>query len=157
MKQAIIFDIDGTLADIRHRLHFIQRTPKDWDAFFKAMEYDEPIKDMCDVCRMLMVLSGMATRFGILDVEVIFCTGRPDNYREMTEGWLRKNVMDSDVKLYMRKAEDHRPDYEVKEELLAQIRADGYEPWYVFEDRSQTVGMWRRNGIRCFQVAAGDF
>jgi hypothetical protein len=30
----ILVDIDGTLADCTHRLHHIQKQPKDWDAFF---------------------------------------------------------------------------------------------------------------------------
>ena len=29
----VIFDIDGTLLDISHRLKFIQQKPKDWKAF----------------------------------------------------------------------------------------------------------------------------
>jgi FMN phosphatase YigB (HAD superfamily) len=32
-----IFDIDGTLADISHRLHFIQQEPKDWRGFYSEM------------------------------------------------------------------------------------------------------------------------
>jgi len=31
-----IFDIDGTLADVSHRLHYITGETKDWDAFFAA-------------------------------------------------------------------------------------------------------------------------
>lgn len=36
MKSVYVFDIDGTLADLTHRLHHIQKQPKDWDAFFDA-------------------------------------------------------------------------------------------------------------------------
>ena len=31
-----IFDIDGTLADNTHRLHFIQGEVKDWEGFHNA-------------------------------------------------------------------------------------------------------------------------
>jgi hypothetical protein len=31
-----VFDLDGVLADVRHRLHFLDRRPKDWDGFFAA-------------------------------------------------------------------------------------------------------------------------
>jgi len=39
--QTIIVDLDGTLADVKHRLKHVQ-TPgkKNWDAFFKAMHLD---------------------------------------------------------------------------------------------------------------------
>ena len=57
----------------------------------------------------------------------------------------------------MRKAGDYRPDAKVKEELLTQVKADGYEPILAFEDRERVVDMWRRNGIQCCQVAPGDF
>lgn len=37
----IIFDIDGTLADCSHRLHWIQSKPKNWNAFFAGMAAPE--------------------------------------------------------------------------------------------------------------------
>ena len=36
-----VFDIDGVLADVRHRLRHVEQRPKDWDAFFAA-EPDDP-------------------------------------------------------------------------------------------------------------------
>ncbi len=40
----MIFDLDGTLALIDHRKHFVEcdRKDQDWDAFYKACEKDEP-------------------------------------------------------------------------------------------------------------------
>ena len=35
-----MFDIDGVVADVRHRLHFLQRRPKDWPGFFAAAADD---------------------------------------------------------------------------------------------------------------------
>lgn len=33
----VVFDLDGTLADIRHRVHFVRGTSKpDWSSFFLA-------------------------------------------------------------------------------------------------------------------------
>ena len=31
-----IVDIDGVVADVRHRLHHLDRRPKNWSAFFAA-------------------------------------------------------------------------------------------------------------------------
>ena len=39
-----IFDIDGTIADLSHRLPHIQKTPKDWTAFFASVADDVPIE-----------------------------------------------------------------------------------------------------------------
>ncbi len=49
MQHVYVFDIDGTLADITHRLHFIQGEKKDWDAFFAACIDDAPIGHMLDL------------------------------------------------------------------------------------------------------------
>ena len=38
----IIVDIDGTIADCSHRLHYIKGEKKDWNSFFKAAGKDKP-------------------------------------------------------------------------------------------------------------------
>jgi hypothetical protein len=57
----------------------------------------------------------------------------------------------------MRPANDHRQDNFIKFEILEQIRHEYGEPFMVFDDRDQVVNMWRENGVRCMQVAPGDF
>lgn len=165
MKQAIIFDIDGTLADASHRLRFIQGKPRNWPAFFDKMADDEPIEPLVTLCGHLVMLHASATNLGVLPpFEVVFCTGRPDSYRNETEAWIRKHLpyefLDKErfpLRLLMRKTGDLRPDTEVKKEMIAYLRAGGLEPFIVFEDRKRVVDMWRQNGITCLQVADGDY
>lgn len=140
-----IFDIDGTIADLSHRLHHIQKMPKDWRAFFASCEDDEPIHHMCDLARLLA-----------LEVPVVFVSGRSDEIRDQTVDWLKEQRLWGGY-LYMRKEGDHRPDNLVTAELLAELRADGWEPVMAFDDRDQVVNMWRENGIPCAQVAEGNF
>lgn len=139
-----IFDIDGTLADCSHRLHHIQKTPKDWTAFFAACSDDKPIPHVIELAKALGENN-----------EIVFVSGRSDECRSETEGWLDKYVFAS--LLYMRKAGDYRDDSIIKIELLAQIRADGFEPIMAFDDRMRVVAAWRHAGIPCAQVAEGDF
>lgn len=146
MTKCYLFDIDGTLADVSHRLSHIQKKPKDWDAFFAACVDDPPIHHMCNLAEDLI----NAGRY------VVFVSGRSDRVRAETLTWLHKNVGVSRT-LYMRKDGDHRLDNIVKRELLDQIRADGYEPIMAFDDRDQVVKMWREAGVPCAQVAEGDF
>ncbi len=40
LPSVAVFDIDGVLADVRHRLHHVAARPKDWDAFFGAAPQD---------------------------------------------------------------------------------------------------------------------
>ena len=146
----IIFDIDGTLANIEHRIHFIKNKPKNWTKFFENMEYDTQILATCDLCSHLI---------NSVWHNVVFCTGRNEKYRVVTLKWLQTRVHwdISNEQLYMRPDNVNRHDYIVKEELLQKIREDGYNPVSVFEDRQQCVDMWRRNGLVCYQVDEGNF
>lgn len=51
--KAVIFDIDGTLADLSHRLHHVSGKPKNWDAFFAEADRDALIVPMRDLAQML--------------------------------------------------------------------------------------------------------
>jgi phosphoglycolate phosphatase-like HAD superfamily hydrolase len=151
MKRCYLFDIDGTIADLSHRLHHIQKEPKDWRAFFAACADDEPIPHVIELAKRLWAT-----------VPIIFVSGRSDECRDETMAWLETHGFGSVGKrherfLYMRRAGDHRPDNLVKAELLDAILADGFEPIMAFDDRDQVVRMWRGRGIPCAQVAAGDF
>lgn len=146
MSEAAIFDIDGTLANIDHRLHYLYGgSPDRWDAFFGAMDDDtivEPVRDL-----LLCVRAA--------GKPVVLCSGRPDNYRAVTEAWLTRNGVEYDA-LYMRPEGDTRADHIMKAHLLRGMREDGYEPFIVIDDRQSVVDMWRENGLTCLQCAPAD-
>ncbi len=148
MKPCWIFDLDGTLANGDHRLHHIQKTPKDWTAYFAACRGDAPIG------HMIALFSALAA-----DYDCFICSGRSDEVRADTVAWLNDatdmRFVDDDV--LMRKAGDHRPDHVIKIEMLAELRARGYEPLMVFDDRNSVVKAWRAAGVPCAQIAEGDF
>ncbi len=140
-----VFDLDGTLADLTHRLHYIEGEVKNWDAFFAAVGEDSVIEHMRELfwaCQKMY--------------QPIIVSGRSDVCRDKTEAWLHYNFL-SRTRLYMRRHGDHRPDVQVKRDLLGDLRGDGYEPIMVFDDRNQTVKGWRDLGVPCAQVAPGDF
>lgn len=160
-RLAFIFDIDGTLADCAHRLHFIQPSPgmihfpkeevdwaPDWESFYAACVDDKPIEGVCTVLDFL-------TDGGAY---IIFVTGRPEKYRTQTTEWLKRylpGVAAHD--LFMRPNGDHRPDYKVKEEIFKTCIEPNYVVHGVFEDRGQCVNMWRGLGLQCYQVNKGDY
>jgi uncharacterized HAD superfamily protein len=133
--------MDGTLADVGHRLHHIKGPGrKNWHAFFEGMDDDPPNREIVDMVREY---SG--------DHEIIVITGRPDSYRQRTIAWLKRyNVPFS--RLYMRKARDHRPDYVVKKELLESLGADKERVALVIDDRPSVCDMWRECGLKVHQV-----
>lgn len=141
-----LVDIDGTVANTEHRIHYITNGHKNWDAWHAHAHKDEPIEQMVD-------LLDMAVTFGI---KIVLCTARDEKCREDTVKWFKEHEIPYDA-LYMRKIGDRRADDIVKFELLEQIYEDGYEPTLVFDDRDRVVKMWRAAGLRCFQVQPGDF
>lgn len=141
-RNVIVFDIDGTLANIDHRLGFISGEKKDWTSFFEAMKDDIAIKPMVDILLKFTASIGSV---------VVVATGRPEKYREMTSTWLKTSCIPVGT-IYMRKDEDFRPDHVVKEEMLKTITAEFGKPSLVFEDRANVVEMWRSHGILTCQV-----
>jgi phosphoglycolate phosphatase-like HAD superfamily hydrolase len=147
MKQrCYVFDIDGTLADCTHRLHHIQKQPKDWRSFFAECSADKPIQHMI----------GVATALSAIGAQIVYVSGRSDECRVQTVAWLDSHELPYGP-VYMRRSGDHRDDDILKIELLADLRADGFEPIMAFDDRSRVVAAWRNAGIPCAQVAPGDF
>ncbi len=147
--RAVIFDIDGTLADVEHRLHHLEGEQKDWDGFFADMHADPVIEPVARLARILAAQCGS----GLIDA-VLVVSARPDDgrYRQVTETWLAANGIAYNA-LYLRAGGDYRRDEIVKSELLQQILDDGYDPFLVVDDRPQVVAMWRSFGLVCLQCA----
>lgn len=141
-----IVDIDGTVANTEHRIHYITNWHKNWDAWHASAHKDEPIEQIVE-------LLDMAVTF---EIKIVLCTARDEKCREDTIKWFEENDIPYDA-LYMRKLGDRRDDDIVKFELLERIYEDGYEPTLVLDDRDRVVKMWRAAGLRCLQVAPGDF
>lgn len=143
---AVIFDIDGTIADVEHRRPYLLSEKPDWKAFNAAIG-DDAIH--ANILRLLRTMRAAGNA-------IVLCSGRDGGFRRLTELWLTFNQIHYDG-LYMRAAGDHRKDHVVKTELLDQIIADGFRPWLVVDDRSSVVAAWRARGLTCLQCAEGDF
>jgi FMN phosphatase YigB (HAD superfamily) len=160
MTPLYIFDLDGTLADLTHRRHFVERPEgeKDWDAFHAGCWGDAPITPT------IVTLVTLASA----GVDIRIWSGRMNTVREQTLDWLYRCV-DSHTSHYygrkglnallrMRPEGDYTPDDELKEGWLNGLSAtDRQRLVAVFEDRARVVAMWRRNGVQCYQVAPGEF
>lgn len=137
LPQAVLCDIDGTLAlrDGRGPFEF-ERCGEDL--------VNEP------VAYALSLLSRAGD-------QIVLMSGRPDDYRDLTEAWLEKNGIEYS-ELWMRPSGDFRPDDIVKGELFDAHVRDRYRVRLVLDDRDRVVSLWRRTlGLPCWQVAYGDF
>ncbi len=112
MRPLAVFDIDGVLADVRHRLRFVERKPKDWDGFFGAAIDDPPLAQ------------GVALAVeSAKDCEIVYVTGRPERCRRDTLAWFRQHGLPEGT-LSMRRGRDFRPARVAKLELLRRLAED---------------------------------
>ncbi len=148
MKSCIVFDVDGTLADNSQRHHLIAQRPKQWDEYFKLCGNDKPIMPVVEIL----------FAFNYAGIFPLMCvSARPLWTKEITLEWFNKYDLPEFNDYYFRPNNDYREDSIVKQEILGRMRADGYDPFLVFDDRQRVVDMWRANGIVCAQVAPGNF
>jgi hypothetical protein len=155
MKQLFIFDLDGTLALIEHRRHFIAPTNKklDWTRFYAACDQDLPNVPVINVLSALLANGA----------DVYVWSGRSDEVLEKTIAWLIQhtplNIEQLRVPQFrMRPAKNSQPDNDLKRQWLQELNpADRQRLQGVFDDRDKVVRMWREQGVSCFQVAQGDF
>lgn len=143
-KECLIFDIDGTLSDIKHRKDHL--TKKDWFKFFSLMEFDAVRVNVRNAFYNLYP-----------PLPRILVTGRHERYRTVTEKWLKQHEICGYSDLYMRGDSDYRKDYEVKKDIYFEKIEPFYDVKIILEDRTGVVEMWRSLGLECWQVANGDY
>ena len=129
-----IVDIDGVVADVRHRLHHVETRPKDWAAFFAGATDDPPLAE------------GVARVRELLEThhEVVFLTGRPEHLRRVTEAWLERHGLGGRTVL-MRRRGDFRPARVAKAEALTGL-ARGREVAVVLDDDPEVCDALRAAG-----------
>lgn len=146
---AVICDLDGTLCQIDHRLHFVvhpePRKKKDWKSFSENLIYDKVNEWCADILELFDCSS-----------HIVLCSGRADNYKDLTEKWLLENKIIY-TNLFMRRRDDFRPDNIIKEVILDFEILTRYKPYFFIDDRKSVVDMWRKRGYTCLQCAEGDF
>jgi hypothetical protein len=129
-----VFDVDGVLADVRHRLHFVEGRPKDWDGFFAAMDDDAPLLDGVE----------RVQRRADEGHAIVYLTGRNESYRALTTDWLRRHGLPEGV-VVMRREDDRRPGRIFKPQALDRIARAG-RVVTVVDDDDAVVAVLRRQG-----------
>ncbi|MFI9583794.1 hypothetical protein ACIHCQ_18540 [Streptomyces sp. NPDC052236] len=107
-----VFDLDGTLSDAGHRQRFLERRPRDWDAFFAAAPQDPPLAKGVELCLAAAE-----------ECEVVYLTGRPERCRRDTLDWLAAQGL-PEGRLFMRRDDDRRPARRTKLEILRGLTRD---------------------------------
>lgn len=140
LRTATIFDVDGTLCDVRTIRHLI--AAKGFDAFHRA-SIDCPPHDHVVQAAQAAAAAGHA---------VLVVTGRSEKWRSLTSMWLALHAVPSDV-LRMRPDRDYRKDYVIKRAILARLRSR-YDIVHAWDDNPAVLRLWKDEGIP-FTVVPG--
>jgi hypothetical protein len=132
-------DIDGVLADVRHRLHFIERRPRDWDGFFAAA-VDDPAHP--EGLALVQTLENQH--------DIIFLTGRPRRCEADTVRWLAEHGITGHP-VVMRPERDRRPAATVKLELLRRL-AHGRTVAVIVDDDAEVIRTMSAAGYPTFRA-----
>jgi hypothetical protein len=142
VRTAVIFDMDGTLADvssIRHHLtkydNTKRRVIKHFNKFH-AESVNVPAHDH---------VVNAAQMAHMLGHEVLVVTARKHMWRNHTAWWLAMHEVPSDM-LMMRGDEDNRKDYEVKKDMLDTLR-NAYDIIHAWDDNPSIIKLWQENNI----------
>ncbi|MFG2721750.1 HAD family acid phosphatase [Streptomyces sp. NPDC048416] len=138
-----VFDLDGTLADSSHRQRFLDRKPRDWDAFFAAAPADPPLAEGVALCQEAAE-----------ECEVVYLTGRPERCRKDTVDWLDEQGLPTGA-LHMRRNDDRRPARATKLELLRKL-GRGREIRMLVDDDELVCDAAEQAGFRVVRARWGD-
>ena len=150
MKTHIVVDLDGTLANIDHRLRFIRgdKDKKDWNGFYGAVGQDT-INEWC---------VELIRAFRLAGYSIVIVSARRQSCLEETKKWLlnnhiflHQNFMGTFELFLLRKNNDYTPDVDLKRDWLHKFGKD--KILFVVDDRARVVNMWREEGLVCLQCA----
>ena len=167
-KKTVIFDLDGTLAniDVRRDKSLKPNGKLNWDIFAapdSIMNWDTPNVPVIKMAQLfkkdgfkIVIFSGrndrgfFATRdwLKIHNVPFALLVMSPDKFQSKAWPIAHGNPATPDMRFM--------PDEILKKKML-DIFIDINDVFLVVDDRDKFVKMWRDLGLNTFQVAPGDF
>jgi phosphoglycolate phosphatase-like HAD superfamily hydrolase len=129
-----VVDIDGVVADVRHRLRHVAGRPKDWDAFFAAAGDDTLLAEGAHVVRRLAEV-----------YDIVYLSGRPERLRQVTERWFADHELPAG-ELRLRRDDDFRPARVYKLQALRRL-ADTRRVAVLVDDDPHVLDDARRAGF----------
>lgn len=135
-RKAVIFDVDGTLADVRGIRHYVVGTRrKDFDAFHRESVNVPPHAHVVNAAQVAEMLGH----------DVLVVTARKVQWARHTAMWLALNRIPS-AAMFMRADADSRKDVEVKRDILKSIKTrwDVVAAW---DDNPKIIELWKSEGI----------
>lgn len=134
--KAKIFDVDGTLCDVRSVRHLVEGHRRLFDQFHLSSAG-------CPPHDWVVEAAHQAKSDGY---RILVLTGRMNKWRNLTIMWLRYHEVPCD-NLVMRADGDYRKDVVVKDEMW-RLLVDNFEVDEAWDDNPNIVELWRSKGIK---------
>lgn len=134
-KKAEVFDLDGTLANIKkYEKHHKHRHEGFAEAAANAPVISKNVEKL-----------QKAEKKG---KETIVLTARSGHYEKETRQWMEKHHIHPD-KLIMRPSDDHEtPDKDLKEKLYKKDIKGKYKVTDAYDDKKKNVKMFKKEGVK---------
>jgi hypothetical protein len=140
---AVIFDIDGVLADAAGRQHYLENG--DWRSFFDACG-DDPVIE--EIQRLLQLLDST--------LAIVLVTGRPLRVQPATLAWLERYEIRWDV-LVMRDVGDYSGADDYKWGVVHDLIAVGFDLRLALDDDPRNHAMYVGEGVPCIYIHSGYY
>jgi hypothetical protein len=109
VRMVAVVDVDGVVADVRHRLRHVTERPKDWGRFFAGAADDPLLRQGEETVRRLAEV-----------YDIVYLSGRPERLRGVTERWFREHDL-PEGPLVLRPSDDYRPARFFKVQVLRRL------------------------------------
>lgn len=138
-RDAVVFDMDGTLADVSSIRHLLVKDAgRPWKNFpaFHAASASVPVHGW---------VADAAREADADGLDVLVVTARKAQWRHHTAMFLALNHIPS-AALFMRANDDNRKDHAVKADILARIRTR-WNVVHAWDDNPSIIDLWKAEGI----------
>lgn len=142
MRDAVIYDLDGTLCDTSSIEHLIEGEERGFPAFHAASAKCPPREEALAAARADHD-AGRA---------VLVVTSREFIWRDLTLDWLSKHSVPYDG-LYLRIVGDYRKDTVIKGEIWDHLVDDGFRVVGAWDDKQGVLDVWGDRGVEDLHLA----
>ncbi len=142
MRDAVIYDLDGTLCDTSDIQHLIEGDDRDFAAFHAASAHCPP--------REAVLAAARADHEA--DRAVVVVSSREFIWRDLTLTWLARHEIVHDG-LYLRIVGDYRKDTVIKDEIWQHLAEDGFRVVGAWDDRQDVLDVWSGHGVTDLHLA----
>jgi hypothetical protein len=142
---AVIADVDGTLADVRTIRHHVLNKPKSFDAFHAASAHVPPNVPALD----------FVTRHHAAGHVIVVVTARRERWAEVTATWLHRHMPVPFDGAFHRPDDDLRPDVQIKADIHRYLTRH-YNIVGAVDDNPRIVELWERLGIPTTVIPGWD-